>query len=149
MTLLLDTHFAFWIPALRALVTTVELAMVASADEIVISTVSLWELRLKWNSLHASGSRKGPIDPEDLLKIIAGGPYRLLPLLPQHTVTKLDSPMSHRDPFDELLLAQAQAEGLRLLTRDRELLAHPLAIGAKSRCRAEPLGIPSIIAPSQ
>ena len=92
--------------------------------------MSLWELRLKWHRLHPSGARKGPVDPGDLLKAIQHGPYVLLALKPEHTVTPLSTPLGHSDPFDELLLAQAQVEGLRLLTRDRAMLRHPLAVAA-------------------
>ena len=38
--------------------------------------------------------------------------------------------LSYRDPFDELLLVQAQEEKLRLLTTDRRLIGHPLALTA-------------------
>ncbi|MYJ73028.1 MAG: type II toxin-antitoxin system VapC family toxin, partial [Rhodospirillaceae bacterium] len=40
----------------------------------------------------------------------------------------LETPLGHRDPFDELLLVTAQEEGLRLLTIDRQLVGHPLAL---------------------
>jgi len=125
--LLLDTHFAFWVVADRDRLTGAELELVAGANELVISSVSLWELRLKWHRLHPSGARKGPVDPGDLLEAISRGPYVLLSLTPGHAVVPLATPLQHSDPFDELLLAQAQAEGLRLLTRDRALLGHPLA----------------------
>ena len=45
-----------------------------------------------------------------------------------HAFKRLDVAIPPRDPFDELLLVQAQAEGLRLLTVDRRLVGHPLAI---------------------
>jgi PIN domain nuclease of toxin-antitoxin system len=37
-------------------------------------------------------------------------------------------PLGHADPFDELLMVQAQVEGMRLLTRDSRLVGHPLAV---------------------
>ncbi len=39
-----------------------------------------------------------------------------------------EAPLGHQDPFDELLLVQSQEEGLGLLTVDRQLVGHPLAI---------------------
>ena len=42
----------------------------------------------------------------------------------------LREPFAHTDPFDLLLLVQAQAEGIKLLTRDAKLLRHPLAVQA-------------------
>ncbi len=54
--------------------------------------------------------------------------WTILPLTPDHAITPLDTPLAHTDPFDELLLVQAQVEGLRFLTRDSKLLDHPLAV---------------------
>jgi PIN domain nuclease of toxin-antitoxin system len=53
--------------------------------------------------------------------------WTFLPLVPRHALAPLSPPATHKDPFDEMLLIQAQVEGLRLLTRDRALLDHPLA----------------------
>jgi PIN domain nuclease of toxin-antitoxin system len=53
--------------------------------------------------------------------------WELLPLTARHASAALASPLGHRDPFDELLLVQAQEEGMRLLTRDAKLARHPLA----------------------
>jgi PIN domain nuclease of toxin-antitoxin system len=46
----------------------------------------------------------------------------------RYLMTDTRDPLPHKDPFDELLLMQAQEEGLRLLTREARLVAHPLAI---------------------
>ncbi len=43
----------------------------------------------------------------------------------------LKIPLDHKDPFDELLLVQAQEEDLKLLTADKMLVGHPLATSAK------------------
>ena len=45
-----------------------------------------------------------------------------------HAARQLETPISHNDPFDELLLIQAQEEGLKLLTADRQIVGHPLTI---------------------
>lgn len=45
-----------------------------------------------------------------------------------HAARALETPLAHKDPFDELLLVQAQEEGLKLLTVDRHLVGHPLTI---------------------
>ena len=52
----------------------------------------------------------------------------ILNLTPQHAACELEQPLRHKDPFDELLLAQAQEEGLRLLTTDSSLVGHPLVV---------------------
>ncbi|MFL5285796.1 MAG: PIN domain-containing protein [Rhodopila sp.] len=51
--------------------------------------------------------------------------WELLPLTASHAAARLAQPLQHKDPFDELLLVQAQEEGMRLLTRDARLVGHP------------------------
>ena len=126
MRLLLDTHFALWFAVQNEMLSRKERAILDAAD-FLVSAVSIWELRLKWTSFHVSGERKGTHSPGDVLTALNRADVELLPLLPAHAATMLQTMISHKDPFDELLLAQAQAEGLRLLTRDRILVQHPLA----------------------
>ena len=130
MRLLLDTHIAIWAAGDRAELTPGERDVIAAADLPAVSTVSIWETRLKWNSFTAAGLRKGVIAPEVLLGFVTTSAWPILPLSAAHAATDLDTPIAHRDPFDELLLVQAQVEGLRLLTRDRALRGHPLALFA-------------------
>jgi len=129
MRLLLDTHIAVWAaldPA--ALMQTERNIMSDTKDPLVLSAVAVWELRLKWNSLYVSGDRKGPLHPTAIVTFAAAMSWQLLALTAAHTTAELTDPLSHKDPFDELLLIQAQQEGMRLLTRDSKLVAHPLAI---------------------
>ncbi|MCE2540728.1 MAG: PIN domain nuclease, partial [Acidobacteria bacterium] len=72
--------------------------------------------------------RKSRFDPEDVVAALEQQDVTFLPMTMVHAVKRLDLAIPHRDPFDELLLVQAQAEGLRLLTVDRRLVGHPLAI---------------------
>ena len=100
----------------------------ASADApLFVSAVTVWELRLKWRSLYASGERKGPIEPASVLVFGAAMGWEFLPLSARHAAATLRRPLSHKDPFDELLLVQAQEEDMRLLTRDGRLASHPFA----------------------
>ncbi len=87
-------------------------------------------MRLKWDALHGSGDRKGPLDPATVLQILAGQSIDFLALSAAHAATPLHEPISHRDPFDEILLVQAQMEGFKLLTRDTKLLGHSLTMRA-------------------
>jgi PIN domain nuclease of toxin-antitoxin system len=64
------------------------------------------------------------------MQILAGQNIDFLPLTAAHATAPLHEPLSHRDPFDEILLVQAQVEGLKLLTRDARLVGHPLATRA-------------------
>jgi PIN domain nuclease of toxin-antitoxin system len=131
VNLLLDTHYVFAIAGSPGRLTGTELNFLAAwPDRFVISAVSIWEMRLKWNTLHTSGDRKGPLDPAQVMRILAGQNVDFLPLSATHAATPLHEPIAHGDPFDEILLVQAQTEGLKLLTRDGRLLGHPLAMRA-------------------
>jgi PIN domain nuclease of toxin-antitoxin system len=52
-----------------------------------------------------------------------------VPIGERHVLAELQDQPETRDPFDRLLLAQCQIEGLRLVTLDRALVAHALAVG--------------------
>ncbi len=95
---------------------------------LVLSAVAVWELRLKWHSLHISGARKGPVDPASIVAFAEAMDWELLPLTARHAAAGLSQPLGHKDPFDELLLVQAQEEGMRLLTRDAKLAGHPFTV---------------------
>jgi PIN domain nuclease of toxin-antitoxin system len=129
MRLLLDTHIAIWAALDPDALTDAERERMTSADSpLVLSAVAMWELRLKWHSFHISGRRKGPVDPASVVAFPAAIDWELLPLTARHAAPQLAQPLGHKDPFDELLLVQAQEEGMRLLTRDTKLMGHPFAV---------------------
>lgn len=130
MRLLLDTHIAVWAALDPDALMEAERTWMAGADtRLVLSAVAVWELRLKWHSLHVSGARKGPISPDAVVAFARSVDWELLPLTVAHATAGLLQPLGHKDPFDELLLVQAQQEGMRLLTRDAKLAGHPLVVG--------------------
>jgi len=128
LRLLLDTHIAVWTALDPGALTAAERTeMAAAGTQLVLSAVAVWELRLKWDSVHISGERKGPLDPADVVAFAKAMDWELLPLTAGHAAARLAQPLHHKDPFDELLLVQAQEEGMRLLTRDAKLVGHPFA----------------------
>jgi PIN domain nuclease of toxin-antitoxin system len=125
--LLLDTHIAVWAALDPDALTGLERKLMAWTNAtLVLSAVSVWELRLKWHSFHISGARKGPLNPSAVLAFASGMDWELLALTARHAAATLAPTIEHKDPFDELLLVQAQEEGMRLLTRDTKLAGHPL-----------------------
>jgi PIN domain nuclease of toxin-antitoxin system len=125
---LLDTHFIIWLATNQSEIEPREWALLNNpANAVLASTISIWEIRIKWNSTFASGTRKGSIDPIAAYSYLRAIGLDILTLDPETAATPLLVPITHKDPFDELLLVQAQQAGARLLTRDRALLEHPLA----------------------
>ena len=131
MRLLLDSHFAFWLALKRESLKQSELAILADpANELFVASVSIWELRIKWDRRFVSGARKGEASPADVL-----GSLRLMGVEPidmdgDLAVATLSEPIAHRDPFDELLLVIAQERGMKLYTRDSKLAEHPFTMPA-------------------
>ena len=129
MRVLVDTTHLYALMASRAMFTASERKFLAERDaDVVVSTVSIWEMRLKYRSRRRSGERKSPFDPQHVLEALSDVDVSLLSLTEAHAAQALEVPLLHKDPFDEILLTQAQVEGLRFLTKDRLLVNHPLAI---------------------
>lgn len=126
MRLLLDTHYLVWLTILADRLTEGELALL-DEHEVVASSISFWELRIKWEAVDKLGRRKGPVDPRHVLGMLPVWHIRALPLEPDQACATLVDPIVHKDPFDLQLLVHAQTLGARLLTRDTRLLTHPLA----------------------
>jgi PIN domain nuclease of toxin-antitoxin system len=86
-------------------------AIGASDARILISAVVIWEVSIK--------RRLGKLDaPADLLEQLERAGVDLLPITARHADRVGTLPMHHRDPFDRLLIAQADVEGLALVTAD-------------------------------
>jgi PIN domain nuclease of toxin-antitoxin system len=130
--ILLDTHIAIWLASDISLLRQPELDVILAPDNnIAVSAVSIWEVRIKWAKRFSSGDRKGPVDPADLLAALREMNIAVLPLEADHTTIELQVALKHNDPFDHLLLTIAQETGRRLLTRDADLRGHPLALYAE------------------
>ena len=129
MRILVDTTYVYALMASKELFTASEREFVRQRNaQIFVSAASIWEMRLKYGSRRRTGARKSSFDPQRVLDALREIDVSLLPLTELHAAQALDVPLPHKDPFDEILLAQAQVEGLRFLTIDRQLVDHPLAI---------------------
>lgn len=115
MRLLLDTHFAYWVFYETARLSRQAKEYIYGAEEIFVSSASIWEMAIKVRLGKMGG------DPQKLVSMIEEADFEELPVLSRHAVLVADMPMHHADPFDRLLIAQAQAEGLHLLTTDTKL----------------------------
>ena len=123
MRILVDTSYVYELMASQALFTAREHEFLAQRNaRVSVSVVSIWEMRLKY------GVRKSPLTRKRILEALREVDVSLLPLTEKHAAQPLDVPVPHKDPFDDLLLVQAQVEGMRFFTKDRQLVNHPLAI---------------------
>ena len=115
MKLLLDTHALVWsVPQVKKLSQPAKLAL-EDAETVFVSVASAWEIAIKVG--HGKWPAAQPLIDEFELRI-ASFALELLPITVAH-VRKAGSIQDlHRDPFDRLLVAQALAEGLTLVSSD-------------------------------
>jgi PIN domain nuclease of toxin-antitoxin system len=126
MRALLDTHVVLGLVRRTLSKEHPKLAQRLADDSTLsfVSVASLWEVAIK--------ARLGKLDPGMLLEDIAGYleaiGLSILAIEARHVIVAADPAPETRDPFDGLLLAQCQAEDLKLVTLDRALLNHPLVL---------------------
>lgn len=114
MRILLDTHILLWWLGDDPVLPAPAAAAIADADnEVIVSAASAWEIAIK----KAAGRLEAP---EDLLDALAENEFATLVITPVHALTAGRLPPHHSDPFDRMLIAQAQTEGLTLVSLDRQ-----------------------------
>ena len=128
MECLLDTQIVLWsIAGQQGTMTAAALAVVSDpTNTFYVSIASLWEATIK--------SAKGKLTIpgggiEALVNRLAEVGVHTLPITPRHLVVLQTLPLLHGDPFDRIIVAQAKAEDMRLVTTDGLLRKyHPTAI---------------------
>jgi len=121
MRLLLDTHvFLWWRDDSRKLKTSARRA-IAEAQIVFVSAATAWEAAIK----SALGRLRIPDTVE--AGVIDSG-FEKLPIGFSHAESAARLPPHHADPFDRMLVAQAKAEGLTLVTHDRRLAPYEIEI---------------------
>lgn len=121
MQYLLDTHAFLWFLDGDAQLSPRAMEVISDINNICyVSIASLWEIAIK--------IRLGKLDTgvpfKKLLSHIDKNDLLLLPLGFDHIVKLLDMEFFHRDPFDRILIAQAQIEGLTIITRDEQFSSY-------------------------
>ena len=125
MRILLDTHILLWAagmperlrPSARAVIENPE-------NELYFSAASLWEVAIK----SGLGRDDFRVDPRLLRRALLENGHQELAISGAHAVAADLLPAIHGDPFDRILVAQAQIEALTLLTADETVGRYPGAI---------------------
>jgi PIN domain nuclease of toxin-antitoxin system len=117
--LLLDTHVILWnLEGGQGLGTEAREA-IEDAEMLFVSAVSFSEIGVKV----AIGTLTVP---DDLVEQVFRAGVRFLGLSPEHGMGVARLPLHHRDPFDRLLISQAQAEGLGMVTADERIMRYDI-----------------------
>jgi PIN domain nuclease of toxin-antitoxin system len=111
LRLLLDTHVVIWWDRGEGLGARA-ISAIQDADQVYVSAVSAWEIAIKASVGRIETSRS-------VVDVVADSGFEELAVRLVHAEGVRELPMHHRDPFDRLLAAQAIAESLTLVTRDR------------------------------
>ena len=117
--LLLDTHALLWWAADSPRLGRRSRALLAE-EEVWVSAITGWEVEVK----RALGRLQAP---PDLAALLEGQGFRELPLTLRHATVAGQLPLHHQDPFDRALVAEAQVEGLRLVTADPAITAYDVS----------------------
>ncbi len=125
MRLLLDTHVLLALIERRSatLPAGIESLLQEPENEHHLSVASLWEIAIKWRQ----GKLKLRPSLSALPELVRALGIQMIAINERHAVAVVEPEPVTRDPFDRMLLAQCQIEGLRLVTFDRALLGHRLA----------------------
>lgn len=97
-------------------------ALASPDNQVVVSAVTAWEIAIK----RALGRLTFPIERFDDILVRMG--FDALPIQPAHGITAGGLPRHHDDPFDRMLIAQAQAGGLTLVSSDRAMGRYEVSI---------------------
>jgi PIN domain nuclease of toxin-antitoxin system len=119
--LLLDTNALLWWLADAGLAVQAREAIADPANLVAVSAVSAWEISIK----KALGKLAAPDDLEHQLQV---GGFTPLPVTIAHGIAAGQLARHHDDPFDRMLIAQAIAEGLTMVTRDKRFGEYSVAL---------------------
>ena len=117
MRLLIDSHLFLWALVQPDRLGDLRILIEDGSNDVFVSAATVWELSIK----KAKGALKCP---DDMIAQISEKGFQLLPVSAHHGDMAAHLPMLHGNLFDRMLVAQAMAEGLTLLTHDRRLAAY-------------------------
>ena len=122
MKLLLDTHILLWAANEPERLSAQAIALLEDPDnELLFSAASLWEVSIK----NSFGRNDFKVDARLLRRGLLDNGYVELPITSAHAVYVESLPAIHKDPFDRILIAQATAEGITLVTADGMVAKYP------------------------
>lgn len=118
---LADTHIILWSISDDKRLSDHHRAILASDAVVFASAASVWEIAIK----RSIGKLKAP---DDLPALLPRMRFQELPVTFQHAHAVGNLPSHHGDPFDRLLIAQARAESLTILTSDAHFARYDVAL---------------------
>ena len=126
ITILLDTHiFLWWLFNDVRLPQGIKETAQSMDNTVLVSAASVWEISTKFR---LGKLPEASLVAKDVPGWIARASFQSLPVSPIHAQLAGEWKMSHRDPFDRMLAAQAKLENIPLATIDKALSNFPIEI---------------------
>lgn len=121
MKYLLDTHILLWATTNHPKLSSIAKEIILDeSNELYFSTASIWEIAIKVNL----GKLHLPVNTPIFRRTLLENNYLELEINSYHAMATEQLPLLHQDPFDRILLAQAQHEGFFLLSADSKVQAY-------------------------
>ena len=113
---LVDTHIFLWLSVGSARIPPDIVNILDDPDnEVFVSIATAWEIAIKVSL----GKLNVPLDVQHWVPVqLQASSLAVLPVSLAHALAVVELPLHHRDPFDRLLIAQAQVEDMTLVTAD-------------------------------
>ena len=125
MNILVDTHvLIWWLNDTKRLGRNASAMLSDPANALWMSAVSIWEISIKT----ALGLLDFQLTPERGVELLLEQGFRSLPIGFDHALAVRHLPLHHKDPFDRMLVAQAQCERLTLLSADPKIRAYDVPL---------------------
>jgi PIN domain nuclease of toxin-antitoxin system len=125
VNLLLDTHIALWaLTDDKNLPAAARELIADGGNRVFVSVASMWEIAIK----RALKPEKIPLSGREFLHYCGQAGYEFLSIKDSHVLALEGLPSIHADPFDRILVAQAEADNLILLTHDSLLQKYGRAV---------------------
>lgn len=112
--ILLDTHTLYWYLCEEEKLSFTARECIEKEKDVYVSIVTFWEMAIK----ESLGRLELPVEIDQMIIDIENSGFHILPIEGGHLTRLKSLPWLHRDPFDRLLICQAQSENLVLITKD-------------------------------
>lgn len=122
MNLLCDTHVLLWFlqGETRYFSDKTQQILLDNENKLYFSTASIWEIAIKYSL----GKPDFDFEPQIIADELLRQGFQTLAIHLSHTIAVSHLPFTHGDPFDRLLIAQAELEKLQFLTADQKILQY-------------------------
>ena len=125
MKILVDTHILIWLLSGDSMLSrSAQRILEDERNEIYFSSINIAEIAIK----HVKNPLLMPLTPEQVREAALENNLRELDFGSSHAVALASLPLHHKDPFDRMLIAQAEGSQMKLMSHDDFIAWYPVAL---------------------